>query len=146
MPLKDKEAKKAYMQEWRRTHNAYIKKYYAEHKEKIQAANKKCYTENRSARLQNRHRKRWSLKLRVLSYYSQGTLRCNSCGEEDIKVLQIDHVNGDGNEHRRTIGLRSGTMFYHWLEKQDYPKEFQVLCANCNLRKLYYERNWYVGD
>ena len=36
---------------------------------------------------------------------------------------------------RKILGVVGGVSFYRKLQKQGYPNGFQVLCANCNLRK-----------
>lgn len=63
--------------------------------------------------------------------------KCSCCNESNIKFLSIDHVGGNGNEHRRkVVGLSRN--FYTWLKHQGYPKdEFQVLCYNCNLGRAF---------
>jgi len=70
-------------------------------------------------------------KLKVFSHYG---LECSGCGESDIDVLSIDHVNNDGAEHRLTIG-KGGSAFYSWLINNGFPSGFQTLCMNCNLSK-----------
>lgn len=74
------------------------------------------------------------LKAEVFSHY--GTV-CQCCGESDIRFLTIDHVNGDGAEHRRKIADQrgrgnGGNTMYRWLRSNGYPSGFQVLCFNCN--------------
>lgn len=62
--------------------------------------------------------------------------KCACCGEPETDFLNIDHVNNDGNEHRKELGWRStGVYFYRWLKKNNYPTGFQVLCFNCNYSK-----------
>lgn len=62
--------------------------------------------------------------------------RCVYCGETLEVFLTIDHINNDGNKHRRTIGTsKTGVNIYAWLRKNNYPPEFQVLCVNCNHAK-----------
>lgn len=78
-----------------------------------------------------RHRK---LKELVLSHYSKGIPSCNCCGEKNIIFLTIDHINNDGAERRR-MGEKHGHKLYAKLIKHDFPKEFQVLCMNCNWGK-----------
>jgi hypothetical protein len=56
---------------------------------------------------------------------------CSCCGETDARVLAIDHVNGDGAEHRRAIG-RSSSNLWRWLRNNGFPDGFRVLCFNCN--------------
>lgn len=51
------------------------------------------------------------------------------------ECLQIDHLNNDGSEHRRTFKSYNATRFYRWLQQNGYPPNFQVLCANCNVAK-----------
>lgn len=76
------------------------------------------------------------LRLAALSYYSKNKQKpvCHICDMEDIRCLQIDHIDGGGCEQRRKIG---GVGFYSWLKKNKYPKGFQILCANHNWIKRY---------
>lgn len=98
----------------------YYRQYWQEHKE-----------ERRAPRRQNNQAR----KLRILGHYSQGDIpRCVQCGERDVDVLTIDHINNDGRQHRRNLG-RWGTNFYRWLEKNDCPSGYQTLCFNCNMKK-----------
>jgi len=64
---------------------------------------------------------------------------CACCGETEEIFLQIDHVNGGGNKHRKdlygSIQSGAGYMMYRYLIENDFPPEFQVLCANCNFGK-----------
>jgi hypothetical protein len=74
-------------------------------------------------------------RLRVLTHYSGGSMRCACCGEGEIEFLGIDHVNGDGAQHRREV---RPSAIYRWLIKHKFPPGIQVLCHNCNLAKGYY--------
>ena len=77
-------------------------------------------------------RKRSSeLKKKVLTYYGNGKLACVRCGFSDIRALSIDHLHGNGAEHRRKIGNKFGTKFYSWLKVQGFPEGYQTLCMNC---------------
>ena len=80
---------------------------------------------NRAAR----HR-RW-LILRAQVFWHYGTV-CACCSEPETDFLTIDHIEGDGAEHRRQIGESS---LYHWLRKNGFPPGFQTLCRNCNWAK-----------
>src|SRR5688572_10940816 len=72
----------------------------------------------------------------VMNVYTNGEGTCRHCGQGDIDVLCLDHINDDGAEHRRQVGgkLLAGLRMYRWITKNDYPPIFQVLCANCNLK------------
>ena len=58
--------------------------------------------------------------------------KCACCGETEIIFLTIDHVNGKGAEHRRENGIHAGASTYRFVINNNFPKEFQVLCWNCN--------------
>ncbi len=75
------------------------------------------------------------IKKEVFSYYSNGIPSCKRCGETDIIVLTMDHVNNDGGEHRKSLNLKMGYESYAWLRKNGFPDGFQVLCFNCNVSK-----------
>lgn len=70
-------------------------------------------------------------RARVVAAYGG---QCVDCGEKELAFLVIDHVNGSGREHRRSIGT-SGPAFYRWLEKNNHPSGFAVCCHNCNWRR-----------
>lgn len=61
--------------------------------------------------------------------------RCAYCGEANTDQLQIDHVFGDGKDHRVEFG-GANRMLYYWLKKHGFPKDrFQLLCRVCNWAK-----------
>jgi hypothetical protein len=69
-------------------------------------------------------------KIKVLSHYSNGRLKCANCEENDQQVLTIDHINGNGNIHRKQTNTHAGIEFYRWLINNNFPEGFQVLCMN----------------
>lgn len=94
----------------------YRKKWGKINKEKISIARKKY-----------QHK----VKYEALNFYSQGTLRCACCGEDEFDFLTIDHINGNGGKHKKSIRGRLSV----WLRQKNYPEGFQVLCFNCNCGK-----------
>ena len=62
-------------------------------------------------------------------YAVLGGAACRRCSFSDRRALQIDHVDGNGNSHRKEYPIGS-TRFYRYVE--EHPAEFQILCANCN--------------
>lgn len=80
---------------------------------------------------------RWNIriKMEVFKHYSGGVPHCTVCNEPDPLVLCLDHINGNGAAERRRLRLVGGTHFYLWLRNNGYPGGYQVLCANCNMRK-----------
>lgn len=60
--------------------------------------------------------------------------KCICCGEAELTMLEIDHVNNDGKWHRLSAGGAAGT--YHDMIERGFPLDiFQVLCSNCNHSK-----------
>ena len=57
---------------------------------------------------------------------------CHDCRINDLRVLEIDHVNGGGGVHRRSGS--SLKIFKHMME---HLEEYQLLCANCHTIKTY---------
>lgn len=131
--------------ETREEYNIYCREYYQKNKAHI--LEKRHQRSNYGQTRQATKKCVWKLKLEVLTYYSTKDYPiCTHCGETDIKVLQVDHISGGGNQHKKSIGGVRGSAFYYWLRKQGFPEGYQVLCANCNIRKKYLEYNLYVGE
>jgi len=78
---------------------------------------------------------RTTLKYSVLSYYSIGDVpQCQCCGETILSMLTIDHIAGNGNQHREAVTHgRGAETFYRWLKNNNYPAEYRTLCFNCNV-------------
>ena len=91
------------------------------------------------------------LKRKIKTFNVYGGCKCSWCGETDVIILTIDHINNDGHLHLHENKSRkgyirnnsiykrmTGAALYRWLKKHNYPSDFQVLCFNCNCTK---ERN-----
>jgi hypothetical protein len=73
---------------------------------------------------------------KILVFEKYGGCVCVCCGESEISFLTIDHINGNGNRHRREIfNGKTSYRIYPWLIKNNFPPGFQVLCFNCNCGK-----------
>lgn len=59
---------------------------------------------------------------------------CNCCGYDRHEGLVIDHVEGGGSKHRRSLGSGSDAL-YRWIIANGFPPAYQVLCASCNTIK-----------
>jgi hypothetical protein len=98
------------------------------------------YYANRDRYCEKARDRRKRLKLAACNAY--GGAVCACCQESHIEFLSIDHINGDGAAHRRSLVTEkgwkskpnafSGSHFYLWLKKNKYPPGFRVLCYNCN--------------
>jgi hypothetical protein len=63
-----------------------------------------------------------------------GVLGCS-----DPQCLQIDHVRGDGSKDRARY---SQNQIYRRILSGKFDKHYQLLCANCNWRKLHENREF----
>jgi len=57
-------------------------------------------------------------------------MKCACCGEWRLEFLTLDHIDGGGNQHRKS-GM-TGRKFYLWLKREGFPPGYRVLCMNCN--------------
>jgi len=71
----------------------------------------------------------------VLKLYGN---KCACCGESRKEFLTLDHINEDGANWRKRFG-KSGSYFYQWVVKNNFPEDLQILCWNCNLAKHIYK-------
>lgn len=65
--------------------------------------------------------------------------KCSLCGEAHQEFMTIDHINGDGAQHRRSLGGsdQSGSTFYALLRRLGYPQDkYRLLCSNCNSGRM----------
>lgn len=63
------------------------------------------------------------------------------CAVNTLEVLQLDHIAGSGNKHRRA----TQNHVYEWVVRHKFPIGFQVLCANCN-RAKHHNVSWIPGS
>lgn len=57
--------------------------------------------------------------------------KCNSCGVDDHRILDFDHINNDGYKEK------GGSIVF---QVKRSPERFQLLCKNCNWLKEYIRR------
>ena len=77
------------------------------------------------------HKARVKVRLDMIAEYGG---ECCECGITDIDILDIDHINNNGDDDRRNNLY--GYNLYRHLKKLGYPKnEYQLLCKNCNWKK-----------
>jgi hypothetical protein len=116
----------------------YMRKWCAENRERAREIQKRTYLKNREIRkkaMREYHiRHAIELKEKVFGHYGpSGRIACSwpGCDWSDTRALSIDHVDGNGAEHRRTLGSsRTGLQFYAWLVREGFPAGYQTLCMN----------------
>lgn len=137
---------KEYQKEYREEHKMEIREQsaenYAQNKDEIKERNKK-YAESPAGRLSAKKRSiRRSRKLRMEILTKLGG-KCITCGFNDPRALQIDHINGGGKADRgRFKSLYQFYLYLLSLPDETLKKNYQVLCANHNRIKAYEECGW----
>jgi hypothetical protein len=112
-----------------------------EYFEKHRRGRKQLHPRCRECEAERSRAKRETLRMEVFKHYSDGDVRCVCCGESEMVFLALDHVDGGGNEHRRSLTGRNtggGLQVLYWIKRNDFPEGFQVLCHNCNMAKAFY--------
>lgn len=99
---------------------AYMRRYYLANRAKIDA-----------------RMVRWRDKKR-LEFIAELGGKCSHCGEANPVVLDFDHINDNGAEHRRAT--RSVTIVRYFSKYGVDKEQFQLLCKNCNWIKEYKRR------
>jgi len=121
----------------RNLHRQYARKYY-QNKPHIKEANNlrgiKWQKDNADKVRKSSQLSRQRLKEDVFSHYGN---RCACCGESHTEFFTIDHINNNGNEHRRQL-KNTKNNFYSWIKQNNYPEDLQILCWNCNQAKAFY--------
>lgn len=70
-------------------------------------------------------------KLRDEAIIALGGPRCVVCGFDDVRALQIDHINGGGNKEIASLG---NVQIYKKIlrDPEQARLDYQILCANHN--------------
>lgn len=135
-----------YNREWRKAHPNYNREWYKAHPEQVREQRKKWRKTNREK--EKKRRKEWRIahpeiaqeckrkyrlriRIAVLTHYGKGKLACAHCGFSDMRALSIDHISGNGKEHKRQIRQNITA----WLWRENFPSGFQTLCMNCQFIK-----------
>lgn len=92
------------------------------------------YDTHRKPMARTKRKYQQSHTVQVFAHYGTS---CVCCGTTEN--LSIDHIDGNGHEHRTAIfgksQGRAGNTFYWWLVKQGFPPGYQTLCRRCNTSK-----------
>ena len=75
-----------------------------------------------------------TLRLKVVNFLGG---ECVRCGVRDLRCLQLDHINGEGEKHDEKYHDRALMYRYYLNHPEVVIKKYQILCANCNWIKRY---------
>jgi hypothetical protein len=60
--------------------------------------------------------------------------KCICCGEANLEFLSVDHIHGDGANHRK----KNSDIWYSILKEGCPPDRYRILCHNCNQSMGFY--------
>lgn len=107
----------------------YRRKYYATHKQESLERHRKYIKKHFEERKKHYRNYRINLRREVFQHYSPD-LKCACCGDSHFEFLTLDHIHGNGFIERQKY---KDTIL--WVKQNNYPKDYQVLCMNCNFAK-----------
>jgi len=97
------------------------------------------------AELHRNHVRESRKRKRDLVYSHYGGYKCTCCGLTEVSCLCLDHINNDGNTHRKYLQRErpkaSTYAVYDWAIRNNFPPILQVHCANCNASNASKARN-----
>jgi len=127
---RDKSKKGGYRNECRDCACARVRDYNAAHQAEQRKRNRAWAVAHPDR--QRVHNRRWYERAReaVLDHYGR---ECACCGATEL--LTIDHMNGDGANHRRQLRSNDPSKVWSWLRRNGFPAGFQTLCNPCNVSK-----------
>lgn len=104
---------------WHRNHPSVTKNWKRKNKDRWNLISRRSY---------------WKIRRRVLDLLGG---KCVVCGIDDIRILQVNHLRGDGGDSRKRHGSqRSGdqTRLFREIVDGSLPREdFDIRCANHNI-------------
>jgi len=147
------EEHKDYQKKWtaaNRDHvNDYHRKYYSQHKKKINATTLKWMKKNPDKIKEYNRKQYWNdpqkHTLRAKNYVKRIRMElfellgssCKMCGFSDMRALQLDHKYGGGKIDRSMHGSYYKLIKFYSQNKNLAKQKLQVLCANCNWIKIH---------
>src|SRR6185437_16214029 len=107
----------------RECHRKRNNKYRASNLEKARESYRKWYANHGQKHLDATKRRYDALRQQIFEHYGR---ECACCGEREPDFLTLDHINGGGTKHRKSVGQR----VYADLRKRGFPTGFRTLCWN----------------
>lgn len=124
-------------EEAKKYHREWMAKDRSENEERYRLEDKEYYERHKVQRIKDMTISRNNFRLKAIELLGN---KCINCGESDWRCLQFDHINGGGTKEHSKI-CRS--KFLHNIINGT-RRDIQLLCANCNWKKKYENResNW----
>jgi phage gpG-like protein len=122
--------------DFRERRYSYWKKWASKNMDRVREnarRNQKPYYQKNKIRMRDNWL-RYKDKLRNQFFERYGR-SCACCGEDNPMFLSIEHLNGNGAEHRRQLNRESPDSIMADIRKNGWPDGYATLCMNCNFAK-----------
>ncbi len=130
-----KKCAREYMQEYRNNNRERLNEYRISFRKRFIA--NLTPEEEKAFRLKETNKsKRLYAARKDAVFMAYGGYICACCGETEKTFLTIDHMNNDGAKMRKEGTHNHTSKLYRWLKDHGYPKDYQVLCMNCQVGKM----------
>jgi len=129
----EKERKRKYYDENKDEMRKRARETYAEKDPEERVKRSREYYQQNKEQISKNARKR-TLQIRTNVINRLGG-KCMNCGIDDFRVLQIDHIYGEGKKDRKERFEGSPLKYYKFLltkPLEEIKLTYQILCSNCN--------------
>ena len=58
--------------------------------------------------------------------------KCGVCGISDIRILDVDHINGGGTKERKQFSSAGVWRKILKMNSHEAKQKYRILCKNCN--------------
>jgi hypothetical protein len=126
--------KQEYLKNYRQTYKQSIKKYnhkwYLKHKNEVIEKSRIYHNQHSAKHKMQMRNYQHRLRVRTLEIVGKGKLECSNCGCRDIRLLEINHINGKGTKELNRLG---SLIFYQKIrDGKRSIKDLSILCKVCN--------------
>lgn len=122
--------------------HAQCKGCYQLHRQTYYSAHYRKYREDYLKRARLRREKlKAEFRKKMTDYLSDKT--CVTCGESDIRVLELDHINPAKKSFTVSQAVK---LERNWDEVISELEKCQILCANCHRRRTAQQYYWHKAN
>ncbi len=138
---KHREKRLEYMRKWRQEHPEYSRKWKEANKDKVIECRRKWnkthpeylrkhYEANRDKAIEYGRKYNRKIKMMALSMISK-KIECINCGCDDIRLLEVNHINGGGTKESKILGAGC-SLWLKIISGKRKTDDLDIRCKVCN--------------
>jgi hypothetical protein len=115
----------------------YSKQYRDNHREQIKQRMKRYCQKPEVKKQRNESVRKYQIKIKkiIVNHYTKGKMKCELCPEDTWEIFELHHPELNGKKDRENVNGATGTKFYRWVIKNNFPKGYMILCPNCHAKE-----------